>query len=258
LAQNTGKSECQAQNGTMSDIEKPKIEELADELALWNTYRELRRSKGLDVDKIFAELADEQRTSLNSPGARDDFTELCNAGCLPLALSALVALVRFSPLLEEFWIEIVGHPENREKAARNLENVVQTLQGLFGKVVALEREGKNSEFAKMGRLSVSQVIAELQFYIRFINFAESFSAEKEIRSPQELSKYLLTSYVGRMTGRFHDRCVSSILGEVTDFSEYNEVAHRMWRSRNYDRLEKNFSWMTRFLVAMSVVIAHTT
>ena len=242
----------------MSDTDKPKIEELADELALWNTYREIRRGKGINVDRIFTELAAEQKSRLRSPGAREDFTELCNDGCLPLALAALVALLRFSPLLEEFWIEMVGRPDNREKATRNLENAVQTLQGLFGNVIALEKEGKNIDFAKLGRLPVSQVISELRFYIKLINFADSFSAETQTRSPEELSKYLLTSYVRRMTGRFHDRSVSGLLAEVTDSAEYNEVAHRMWRSRNYDRLEKHFSWMTKFLVAMSVVIAHTT
>jgi len=58
-----------------------------------------------------------------------------------------------------------------------------------------------------------------------------------------------------MTGRFHDRSVSGLVGEVLGPSDYNEVAQRMWRSRNYERIDKHYSWITRFLVAMSVVIA---
>jgi hypothetical protein len=73
----------------------------------------------------------------------------------------------------------------------------------------------------------------------------------------ELSKYLLSSYVQVMTGRFHDRSVSGLVGEASVSPEYNEVSHRMWRTRNYERIDKHFSWMTRFLVAMSVVIAQT-
>jgi hypothetical protein len=60
-----------------------------------------------------------------------------------------------------------------------------------------------------------------------------------------------------MTGRFHDRNVSGLIAEVTGSTDYIEVAQRMWRGRNYKRIDKHFSWMTRFLVAMSVVIAQT-
>ena len=60
-----------------------------------------------------------------------------------------------------------------------------------------------------------------------------------------------------MTGRFHDRCVSGLVSEASGSLEYIEVAHRMWRTRNYERVDKHFSWMTRFLVTMSVVIAET-
>ena len=206
---------------------------------------------------MYAELATEQEQKLALPGAREDFAELCKDGCLPLALAALTTLLRYSPRLEQFWTELVGRPDNRDKVARTLENAAQTLENLFGNIIALEKEGKNSEFAKIGRLSVSRLVSELRFHVRFINFASAFSADTETRSPVELSKYLMTSYVRRMTGRFHDRSLSGLIAEVSGPADYNEVAHRMWRNRNYGRLEKHFSRMTRFFVAMSVVIAHT-
>jgi len=83
----------------MSTAEKPQIEELADELSLWNGYREVYRAKGLDIAQLYAELAAEQEQKLRSPGAREDFAELCKDGCLPLALAALITLLRYSPLL---------------------------------------------------------------------------------------------------------------------------------------------------------------
>jgi hypothetical protein len=241
----------------VTDTGKPKIEELPDEVAFWKAYRETRRAKGFDIAKFYTDLAEGEKQRLTSPGAREDFTELCEAGCLQLVLAGIVTLLRYSPLLEGFWTEMVGHPENREKATRALENAAQKLEKLFNSVIASENEGKNVEFAKIGRLPVSQVISELRIYIRFINFASSLSADTETRSPVELSKYLLSSYVRVMTGRFHDRSVSGLVGEVSASPEYNEVAHRMWRTRNYVRIDKHFSWMTRFLVAMSIVIAQT-
>jgi hypothetical protein len=241
----------------VTDTDKPKIEELPDEVAQWKAYRDARLAKGIDISKFYRDLAEEQKQSLTSPGAREDFTELCEAGCFQLVLAAIVALLRYSPQLEGFWTEMVGHPENREKDMRALENTAQTLENIFSGVIATENEGKNVEFAKIGQLPVSRVVSELRLYIRFINFASSISADTETQSPMELSKYLLCSYVRVMTGRFHDRSVSGLVGEASVSPEYNEVAHRMWRTRNYERIDKHFSWMRRFLVAMSVVIAQT-
>jgi hypothetical protein len=242
----------------MTNPDIPKIEELANELALWTTYREIRRARGIDIVRIYQELAAEQKNCLISPGGREDFAELCEDGCFPIALAAIVALIGYAPVLGGFWTEIVGNPDNREKIARNLENAAQSIESLFGQAITLEKEGKETGFTKIGRLPFSQIVSELRFYIRFINFAQSFSADTEMRSPIELGKYLLTSYVKRMTGRFHDRSVSTLVGEITNSVEYNEVAHRMWRMRNYRRIEKHFSWITRFLVAMSVVMGHKT
>jgi hypothetical protein len=241
----------------MSDTDKPKIGELAEEMALWNSYREARRAKGIDVAQLFADLSAEQKQALTSPGAREDFAELCTDGCFPIALAALVVLLRNSPQLESYWAELAGRPENREKSARNLEQTIKTLESLFGNVIASEDAGKNSELLKIGRLPISQVISELRLHIRFINFAATLRADTEVRSPVELTKYLLTSYVRAMTGRFHDKNVSGLVQELLGLADYGEVAHRMWRARNYERIDQHFSWMTRFLVAMSVVMAPT-
>jgi hypothetical protein len=166
-------------------------------------------------------------------------------------------LLRNAPRLEDFWTELVGRPDNREKTTRTLESAAQTLENLFSGVIASENEGKSVELEKIGRLPISRLVSELRFHTRLMNFAGTISAETETRSPAELAKYLASSYVLSMTGRFHDRCVSGLVSEASGSLEYIEVTHRMWRTRNYERIDKHFSWMTRFLVAMSVVIAQT-
>jgi hypothetical protein len=240
----------------MGHADIPKIEDLGAELSFWSSYRELRMAKGFDPDLVLKEWAAEQEKSLTSPGPRKEFAELCKDGCLPQGLALLVALLRSSPLLETFWVEMVGSPNKRDKTARTLEKAAQTLEALFGDIVASEKTSKNEALSKMGRLPISSVISELRFYVRFVNFARSLSADTGTRSPAELSKYLLSSYVKRMTGRFHDKSVSYLIEEVFGLQDYNEVAQRMWRLRNYRRLDKHFSWITNILVAMSVVIAH--
>jgi hypothetical protein len=178
----------------------------------------------MEARQLYADLAAEQKQSLTSPGAREVFTELCEAGCLQLVLAAIVALLRYSSHLQVFWTEMAGRPDNREKTTRILESAAETLENLFGSVIALENDGKGTEFIKIGRLPFSRVVSELRFYIKFINIANLLRADTEIRSPAELAKHLLTSYVRALTGDFHDRCVSGVIGKLTGSPYYSEEA----------------------------------
>ena len=241
----------------MSDTDKPRIEDLPEVVAFWKTYRDICRNKQIDTIKLCMDLAEEEKQKLASPGAREEFIELCEAGCFQPILAGIVMLLRFAPRLEAFWTEMIGRPDNREKTTRTLESAARALENLFSVVIALENEGKSTELEKIGHLPISRLVSELRFHTRVIQLASSISAETETRSPAEFVKYLVSSYVRIMTGRFHDRSVSGLVSEVCGSPEYNEVAHRMWRTRNYERIDKHFSGMTRLLVAMSVVIAQT-
>jgi hypothetical protein len=237
--------------------DKPRIEELQAERILWNTVRETRLAKGIDVDQDLKEWAADQAKRLTSPGAREDFAELCQGGCTQQVLAVLVALMRNSPSLEIFWNTITGPASKRQKTTRTLEKAAATLEEIFGGFMALADED-TAIFPKIGRIPPSDVVSELRFYIRLTNFAESIRKKTGSHSLAEVSKYLLSSYVRRMTGNFHDRSVSGLVAELTGSVEYIEVAQRMWRSRNYRRLDKHYSWMTDILVAASVVITSPT
>lgn len=226
-----------------------------DEQALWNAYRAGQRSRGINIDQLFSEWAAVEAQKLASPGAREDFEELCKDGCNPQVLAAIVALRRHSPRLEAIWAMIVSPPENRQKATQALENAAATLEQVFGAFLAMEDEKARAKFAKIGRIPVSRMVSELRLYGRFINLAQLLAVDTQAHSLGEVSKYILSSYAKQTTRRFHDQNVSGLIGEIANSPEYNEVAHRMWRNRNYERLEKHFSWITGFLVAMSVVIA---
>jgi hypothetical protein len=135
-----------------------------------------------------------------------------------------------------------------------LENASGALEELFSPLKAIEDVELNTKFAQLGRISPARIISELRFYIRFINAAESTAADTENHSLAELLKYILSGYVNRATGRFHDKNVSGLIAETSGPLEYNEFAHRMWRSRNYERLEKHLSGLVELLFALGVAI----
>jgi hypothetical protein len=237
----------------MTKTDKPRIEELQDERTFWNTVRETGLAKGIDVDQELKVWAADQAKRLASPGAREEFAELCQGGCTPQVLAVIVVLMRNSPGLEIFWKTVMGPAPKRQKTTRTLEKAAATLEEIFGGFIALADQDATI-FTKMGRIPLSRVVSELRFYIRLTNLVESVRKKTGSHSLAEVSKYLLSSYVRRMTGNFHDRNISGLVAELTGSVEHTEVAHRMWRSRNYRRLDKHYSWMTNILVAASVVI----
>jgi hypothetical protein len=151
---------------------------------------------------------------------------------------------------------MVGSAYRREKTTKTLEKAVATLEGLFGGLIASEDEAQREQFRKIGRLPLSSLVSELGFYIRLINGADRIAVDTESHSLVEVCKYLLASYAKRATGNFHDRNVSGLIEELSG-SSYEELAQRMWRRRNYSRLDKHSSWLTDILIAASVVIAQS-
>jgi hypothetical protein len=149
---------------------------------------------------------------------------------------------------------IVGPPEKRQKVIKALENAAASLGEVFRIPLLLENEENREKFAKGGRIPPSLMISELHVYAGLIKLAESLRGDTEVHSLVEVSKYILSSYVKQMTGSFHDRNISGLIGEAVRSADYNEVAHRMWRRRNYKRLEKNFSGMSDLVVAISIVM----
>ena len=237
----------------MTKTGKPKIDELQAERILWNAVRESRLT--IDVDQDLREWAADQAKRLASPGAREDFAELCQDGCTPQVLAVIVTLTRNSPGLEIFWKAVMGPAPRRQKTTRTLEKAAATLEEIFRGFIAVADE---ETFTRMGRIPLTCLVSELRFYIRLTNFAQSIRKTTGSHSLAEVSKYLLSSYARRMTGNFHDRNVSGLVAELTASVEYVEVAHRMWRSRNFRRLDTHYSWMTDILMAASVVITSPT
>lgn len=243
----------------MREIGTLKRSELRAVQSLWNEYRQTIHPMGKDLHEAFAGWTAREAQKLTPPpGAQKDFDELCRQGCVPQILAAVLAFIRVSPLLERVWTEIVGHPRKRQKLTRGLKRAVAVTEDVFGKLIAEEDESQKQKLARMGRIPLSRLVSELKVYIAFANLAEQLSAQMETRSLRELAVYLLCGYVKRSTAQFRDRNVSALLADVGDSFPSNEVAQRMWRNRNYKRLEKHHSKLAKFSFALGLVITRKT
>jgi hypothetical protein len=224
--------------------------EYSAEQTVWDVHRKLLLARGIDPRKWASKRADK----FESLDASKGFVALVDNGCTPEVLAGIFAFFEYSPRLERFWNEIVGKPNKRKRVSRALEKAASMIEDAFRDVIAAEDESMRAYYVDVGRIPLSRILSELRFYHRFLNLAKGLGTDTETRSLQEFARYVLSGYIKRASGRFHDREVSALLAELVGPPPFDEFAQRMWRRRNYNRLEKHFSKVTDFLCAMGVVI----
>lgn len=214
---------------------------------LWNAHCGILLKRGVDFPSVLKEWATQQEERLASPGARSDFEELRLNGCVPEILAILVALLRSSPTLQEFWTKVYGSPGDRRRLSKQLEKTAKLVEALFSFTIGLEDDEYVSKFEQMGRITPLQLVSQMKLYASTLALLNRLPRDTQAKSLAELGKFLLTAYVRLATVRFHDRNVSGLIAEVIGPSDYNEVAHRMWRSRNFGRMSAHLHTLSELL-----------
>lgn len=242
----------------MDQIRKTVDEQTDPVRQLWEVYAKILEKRGYHADQLLRDWTQVQKAKLASPGAQEDFDELSAGGCVPQVLAALLALLRWSPTMESFWQQLYGNPSKRTAVVKSLEKTALALERLFSFAIALEDEDVVTKFNELGRIAPSSLVSELRFYARMLDFLNRVPSETNTRSLKEFVKFVLTDYVKATTGRFRDRNVSGLLAEVVGSPDYNEVAHRMWRHRNFLRMKKHYSRLSDLLLTIGQVLTSRT
>jgi hypothetical protein len=219
---------------------------------LWDTYVGIIGKRGVDLPAVVATAAERVRDTLMDPGARIDFDQLCEKGCIAEILALLVGFLRFSPNVRHLWSEMVGQPEKRNATIRKLRRAADAIDDVFAELVKHDKELPD---VGTDMASPAKVAASLRFYCRVLDLSEVIVKEGRIRSSEEMAKFLLASYVERATGKACDRNVSGIIAEVLGPVDHNEVAQRMWRHRNSKRLKENLASLADLLHAGGVAVS---
>jgi hypothetical protein len=216
----------------------------------WKWHSDILGKRGFDLASALQQFAGQQEELLASPGARSDFRELCTNGCVREILALLVAFLRWSPKLEDFWLQVYGSPNKRGRVGKSLEKAAKAIEDLFAFSISVEDEEFVSKFSEIGRISPGRLVTELRLYASTLKFLDRIPRDTETRSLADFLKFSLTEYVKQATGRFRDRNVSGLIAEALGPTDYNEVAHRMWRSRNFKRMSSHFQKLSDLLSAV--------
>jgi hypothetical protein len=244
---------------------------------LWDTYLSIRAKQGIDRADVFHKWAIAKRDSLKKFGADSSFDELCKSGCQSLPLAMILASIRPLVSLEMKWRQVLGSPRQQGQRIRALEKAavaLEDLQASFADAVLADYrrlvppdmlESVRKELINPSDLETiwpktphpATTIHTLRQYVSFLGNFGSIAEETRISSSDMLWKYTLSAYVKRATGGFYDAQVSALVGAVLN-EVYDEAAHRMWRSRNYERMDADFSFLAKLLINIGFVSSSHT
>jgi hypothetical protein len=242
----------------MADIDQSRLAIIPDiQKGLVYCREQIILPNGLNLEEVWAAWAEGQKQTLPSPGARTDFDELCNTGCIPRVLASIIALIRYAPQINEWWRQTLGNVEANLKLVSALEKTATALESFYAPGSTPGTQ-KIIDVALPGQLSPFGLVAAIRDHREMLLTLEGLAAKFDVNSFPEIPKYLLVGYVWRATDRFHDRNVSGILGAVVGPVDYNEVAQRMWRYRNYDRLEQHLSVLPDLLHWLGLAVSNRT
>ena len=233
------------------------------------------------IDQRIARWAVAEERQLRTLDAQQRFAELCRMGCHPVVLAGLLAFARREDRFGGSVKSVLGSPDWRRKSTEALKQAADTLEELLMRgilVVALaeidpqvrrkkrmvefsdEQLAKASGTLQSGLQATSGVpprviVEELRRYADLLEFLASFVKFTGGRSPLAMTKYLFSNYVQQVTSQPHDAAVSALISEARPSRKtYGEVDHRIWRSRNYVRLDRNLSMFGTLLVQLSSVV----
>jgi hypothetical protein len=255
----------------------PNIDGLKDLQQVWAGLLSIYASKGIDLLQLVRDLVKAKEEMLDRWASRDSLNALREDGCNEYSLVLSLQVMEAARSHENKFHRALGSARDRDQVARLLDKaaaaleefgsaldsavrddfasipppVLKTAQSLAKQIDPREDEAKWPD--NLPAPHPNTIIRGLRFYSRMFRGLPQLW---EVGMPysESLGKYLLSAYVSRVTGKFHDAEVSALINSTLSMGGYEETAHRMWRSRNYNRIHKQCSSLVDFMVDVGVVI----
>ena len=135
---------------------------------------------------------------------------------------------------------------------RRLGNAAEALESLgWGPVTPGDGEPLGVSPGTSG-LPSHELAASLHLYTWILEMAGNRNLSKSLVI--DLVKYALIGYVENKTGTPHDKEVSALIGAALRDTDYTEASHKMWRFRNFERLQGSLPQLLQFLSAFEILI----
>lgn len=224
-------------------------------LNLYVVYRSIMQGKGIDLKQKLFDWAQRQKNLLEPTGANVEFQLLSRKGCHPVSLAIATFAIEFFPIAADVFRDTFGKPGERLRRARDLETSAAMLERTLaaGDSPEVENHWPKRPIKGVPGQSPLAMVKDLRQYAKMYEVMEHLSKNSDIRSDQDLARFVITSYVHRESGRWCDKEVSAIISAKTG-ETYDETAHKMWRTRNFSRLSQRYSVTSEILIEIGLVL----
>jgi hypothetical protein len=214
----------------------------------------LAMSQGLsnDPDSLLNQWGQLFLQSFNSFNIKPDTERLVSLGVRPQTIAIAMMGIKLSLQFDRMFGQF-GDKRTRRRRARALLAPLAVLEELANLMGELPPELPAAD--KFPR--PAKIISDLKFLSSALGWGEWLYEFLGANSLFEVSKFALASLVREVTGKFHDREVSSLTAAALRNDEYDETRHRVWRISNYKRLQGSVSIATRLLVALNMVVSQS-
>jgi hypothetical protein len=190
---------------------------------------EVFATKGLDLPRIANQWANDYLRELGERGSNVELGQLLRSGCKKLPLAASIktgALLSSAPTV---YREVMGRTEEIERMCRDLNKTANLFDGI---VKSLSLDASSEWPMKTVLPSPNQMAEYLRMYTSVINLGPVLLNITKANSIRDIERHVLTAYVKRATGEWHDGKVSAIIAAATG-QTLDEDTHRKWRNRNF-------------------------
>jgi hypothetical protein len=219
-----------------------------------NALRALRLANLQTFKPYVSEFLKKLRKKCDAYGARKELDRLLELGVCGESIVAAVFLIEFLPTIDAVFRSFLGDIQDKKRKAKCLGTAANVMEDI-AKYLSRGAMDKNDALANNALLSAGQTAESLHFYASAIFFREDLLAALDANSGLEIAKYVFASSIRKITGKYHDREVSGLIGVLLSLPDYDETAHRVWRIRTLRRLNPTCSGLPTLLHALNSAVS---
>jgi hypothetical protein len=230
---------------------------LSDEDLLQDLELHFRQS-GLCPSKKFHQWATFRLDVLRDFTIQSDWQRLEEMGVTRECLAVAMMLINLAPGIDPLLKQYSRNKRQRQAKAEMLLSPIPVLEEIAQVRKGMYEESAREEIEKAHDYPTpDSIINGLRLTADLLLMGDKLLDAIEANSMLEIAKYGLAGVVRRVTARYHDREVSALTGAALQKPDYDETAHRVWRIRNYPRLEHGIPRIVPVaLHAINTVLLH--
>lgn|GEM_PF-6251099 len=214
------------------------VAELADALA----------KSGVKKGGRFSKWIESRFRQLKEFHIETHLKRLGESGLCRETLGISMFLIQLAPAFDHVFKDMLGDKQVRIRNAKSLTAAAAVLESMSKLMPEM------SDMV-LGLPNPASTAKAVRHYSMMLVWGEAIYTFIGAKSVAEVMKFSLAGLVKGKTGKFHDREVSALVGAALYNFDYDETAHRVWRIRSFERLEKSFSLGPKLLCALNDVLS---